>query len=217
MKSFRTVVWGLLLGAGLVNGRAQSTNALPPSAILPAKTDGLYHLNLMGSYRRPWNGDYDWWTLGTVSFGKMLDRHNSLDAMLSGGLVQLRPGTPADLGAHQPVYLGLGAVWSYYLTPPKTAFKPYVTAGANLLWMTWSYRNEVNSKNFGGIRRDFLEGLDGYAGVGLKVRLQKRLDAFAEFDVGGTAFLPDTYSGVHNDLFADFGYVGVTGGLSLKF
>ena len=40
---------------------------------------------------------------------------------------------------------------------------------------------------------------------------------FGEVDAGGVGFLSTTYSGEHNNLFANFGYVGIRGGLSLTF
>ena len=222
MKTRRLVILCLLFGAGLYGIRAQDVAPPAEPAVAlnqpaPAKTNDLYHLDLAGSYRRPWNGDYDWLTLTTISFGGMLDKHNSLDAVLGGGVIQLKPGSPADTQAYEPFFLELGIAWQYYLAAPEASWKPYVTAGASLLWMSWEYRNTVDSNNFGRITRDYLEGADGYAGVGLSLRLRKRLDFFGEMDVGGTGFLPCTYSGVHNNLFANFGYVGVRGGLRLTF
>ena len=222
MKTRRFIILCMLFCAGPPASRAQEFKPpVDPAVALgkpaPAKTNDLYHLDLAGSYRRPWNGDYDWLTLTTISFGGMLDKHNSLDAVLGGGVMQLKSGSPADAQAHEPFFLELGVAWQYFLAAPEASWKPYVTANASLLWMSWEYRSPVDSSRFGLITRDYLEGIDGYAGVGLKLRLRKHLDCFGEFDVGGTGFLPSTYSGVHNNLFANFGYVGVRGGLTLKF
>ena len=98
----------------------------------------------------------------------MLDEHNSLDAVFGGGVIQLKPGSAADAQAHEPFFLELGIAWQYYLAAPDASWKPYVTAGASLLWMSWEYRSPVDSKNYGFITRDYLEGADGHAGLGLR-------------------------------------------------
>jgi len=214
-RSIRIILF-LLWGAAPLAGHAQEVT-LHPVPARPAKTNGWYHLDLAGSYRRPWNGDYDWLTQASISFGKMLNERNSLDAVFQGGVMELKSGSPAAAQAHQPFFLELGAAWRYYLAEPASACQPYVTAGASLLWLSWEYRTEVDSKNFGNITRDYLEGIDGFAGLGVRRHLYKNLDSFGEIDVGGVGFLSTTYSGEHNDLFANFGYIGVKAGLSLRF
>ncbi len=220
MKTPRLVILSLLLSVCL-HGWAQEAAPIESSVLfnkpLPANKDDLYHLDTTIGYRKPLNGDFDWLMPATLSFGKMLDEHNSLDAVLGGGVIQLKPGGTADAQARQPFFLELGIAWRYYLAAPEASWKPYVAAGASVLWMSWEYRTPVDSKNYGFITRDYLEGADGYAGMGLKARLRKNLDIFGEIDLGGVGFLPTTYSGEHNNLFANFGYVGFRGGLSLKF
>jgi hypothetical protein len=220
MKTPRPVILSLLLGACLPV-QAQEVAPLEPAVTLnkplSANRDDLYHLDTSAGFRHPLNGDYDWVMPATISFGKMLDEHNSLDAVFGGGVIRLKPGSAADAQAHEPFFLELGIAWQYYLAAPDAAWKPYVTAGASGLWMTWEYRSQVDSSRFGLITRDYLEGADGYAGLGLKARLPKHWDFFGEIDVGGVGFLSTTYSGEHNNLFANFGYVGFRGGFSLKF
>jgi len=243
MKIPRSVILSLLFGACLHVSRGQevapsgTTNNPPdPAAVLPgetplppaeapvtltrpppAKKDDRHHLDTTIGYRRSWNGDFDWLMPATLSFGKMLDEHNSLDAVLGGGVIELKPGGTADAQAHQPFFVELGIAWQHYFARPDATLRPYVTANASLLWMTWEYRTPVNSKNYGLITRDYLRGADGFAGIGLKARLRKNLDFFAEIDAGGVGFLPTAYSGNHNNLFANFGYTGVRGGFSLTF
>jgi len=230
MKTAALILLGVAWGACRYSARAQDTappatnpppgtiastpRPLPPA---PAKTNDLYHLNAAFEYRHPWNSDYNGWTLGTIFFGKRLNERNSLDAGVGGGVIQLKPGGAADVQAHQPVFVQVGAAWRCCLVAGEPPCNPYVTVGANLLWMTWEYRNPVHTTDFGNITRDYLDGIDGYGGLGLKLRLWKRLDGFAEFDVGGTGFNPNTYFGVHNHLFANFGYVGGRAGLGLTF
>ena len=220
MKSSRSVILSLLLGACL-HVRAQEAAPVEPAVALnqplPTKTDDMYHLDTMVGYRHPLNGDYDWMLPVMFSFGKMLDEHNSLDAAFGGGVIQLKPGGTADLQAHEPFFLELAITWQHYLGAPDATWKPYVAAGAGVMWMSWKYRSPVDSKNYGVITRDWLEGGDGYAGLGLKACLRKKLNVFGEIDVGGVGFLPTTYSGEHNNLFANFGYVGIRGGFTLKF
>ncbi|MGA2787227.1 MAG: hypothetical protein ABSF60_06840 [Verrucomicrobiota bacterium] len=242
MKKSISSILCLLLGASLHSALAQkiilpATNSVPDETVAtssqavqpptnaavpwnqPARTNGsdLYHLDTTMGYRRPLNGDYDWLTLATLSFGKMLNEHIALDAAFSSGVVELKHGSPADVQAHQPFFLELGIVWQYRFTAPEAAWQPYFATGASLLWMSWEYREPVDSPNYGFITRDYLEGADGYAGVGLKVRLRKNLSLFGEVDAGGVGFLSTTYSGEHNNLFTNFGYVGARGGLSLTF
>jgi hypothetical protein len=243
MKTVRSVILNLLLGTCLQICRAQEAvlpetthtvsdavaapfgaeqqspvkASAPLNPPAPAKDDVIYHLDTGINWRRPANGNYDWLTLGTLFFGKMLNEHNALDAGFGGGVMQLKRGGPADAQAHQPAFVELGIVWRYYPIAPETTWNPYVTAGTSLIWMSWEYRTPVDTKDYGLITRDYLEGIDGFAGVGLRLRGWKHLDFFSEVDVGGTGFMPTTSSGEHNNLFPNFGYVGIKGGLSLKF
>ena len=220
MKTPRLVILSLLLSVCL-HGWAQEAAPIESSVLfnkpLPANKDDLYHLDTTIGYRKPLNGDFDWLMPATLSFGKMLDEHNSLDAVLGCGVIELKPGGTADAQAHQPFFVELGIAWQHYFARPDATLRPYVTANASLLWMTWEYRTPVNSKNYGLITRDYLRGADGFAGLGLRARLRKNLNFFAEMDIGGVGFLPTTYSGNHNTLFANFGYTGIRGGLSLTF
>ena len=222
MKIFRFITLCLLLGSILHRAPAQEIS--PPTDMIvalkkpaPAKNGDVYHLDTTLGYRRPLNGDYDWLMPATISFGKMLNEHISLDAVFSGGVVELKRGSFADSQAHQPFFMELGILWQYHFTNPKAALQPYFAAGASLLWMSWEYRSPVDTKNYGLITRDYLEGADGYAGLGLSLRLRKHLNLFGEIDAGGVGFLPNTYFDVHNNLFENFGYVGFRGGLSLTF
>jgi hypothetical protein len=222
MKISRFIILGVLLGSAMVRVQAQESVS-PTNAVValnqlpPVKKGDVYHLDTSFSYRRPLNGDYDWLLPATITFGKMLDDHNALDAAFGGGVIQLKHGSAADVQAHQPFFLELGIAWKHYFAAQEASVKPYVTAGASVLWMSWEYRHSVDSKNFGHITRDYLEGADGYAGVGLSLRLQKHLNCFGEVDAGGTGFLSTTHSGEHNHLFENFGYVGFRGGLNLTF
>jgi hypothetical protein len=220
MKIFRAAILYLLLVTALSNARAQevATNAMPAlTKPAPATKPEVYHLDTSFGCRWPLNGDYRWLMPATISFGKMLDEHNVLDAVLGGGVIELKPGSQADAQAHQPFFAELGIAWRCYPAGIRTALNPYFTAGASLLWMSWEYRNPVDSPNFGVITRDYLEGIDGYAGLGLSLHLRKHLDCFGEIDAGGVGFLSTTYSGEHNNLFQNFGYVGIRSGFSLKF
>lgn len=222
MKISWLIIPGVLLGAAVASVQAQES-AAPANTVVavnqltPAKKSDVYHLDTSFGYRQPLNGDYDWLLPATIAFGKMMDDHNALDAVFGGGVIQLKRGSTADAQAHQPFFLELGIAWKYYFAAWEAYVKPYVTASASVIWMSWEYRSPVDSKNFGQITRDYLEGADGYAGVGLSLRLREHLHCFGEVDAGGTGFLSTTHSGEHNHLFENFGYVGVRGGLSLTF
>jgi len=222
MTLFRPAILGLLLSAALPTVHAQE--GVPPTnatfnlnKLIPSKKSDVYHLDTSFGYRQPLNGDYDWLLPATIAFGKMMDDHNTLDAAFGGGVIQLKRGSTADAQAHQPFFLELGIAWTHYFAAREAPIKPYIAAGASLLWMSWEYRRPVDSKNFGHITRDYLEGADGYAGLGLSLRLRKHLNCFAEVDAGGVGFLSTTHSGEHNHLFENFGYVGFRGGVSLTF
>ena len=212
MQRFRVIFLILLLSSTPASAWAQ-----PVISPAPAKTNDVYHLDTSFGYRRPLNGDYDWWLPVTITFGKMMNDHNTLDAAVGGGLIQLKSGSAADAQAQQPFFLELGIGWKHFFAPREAPVKLYVTAGASLLWLSWEYRNPVDSPNFGRVTRDLLEGADGYAGAGLSLQLRPHLQAFAEVAVGGVGFLSTTHSGEHNDLFENFGYAGFRGGLSLTF
>jgi hypothetical protein len=222
MKISRFIILGVLLGSAMVRVPAQESVS-PTDAVVavhqltPAKKSDVYHLDASFGYRRPLNGDYDWWLPAAITFGKMMDDHNTLDAVVGGGVIELKHGSAADAQVQQPFFLELGIAWKHYFAPREAPLKPYITAGASMLSVSWEYRHTVDSPNFGHITRDFLEGADGYAGLGLSLRLRQHLHGFAEVSAGGTGFLSTTHSGEHNDLFENFVYVGFRGGLSLTF
>jgi outer membrane protein W len=222
MKISRFMALLLLPGAALHSAPAQevapATNTVVASnKLTQSKKSDVYHLDTTFSYRRPLNGDYDWLMPATISFGKMMNDHLALDAAFGGGVIQMQPGSAADAQAHQPIFLELGIVLQYYFGAREAPVRPYVIGGASLIWMSWEYRSPVDSPYLGLITRDYLEGADGYVGVGLKLRLRKHFNCFGEVEVGGIGFLPTTYSGEHNHLFGNFGYLGFRGGLSLTF
>lgn len=84
MKILRAAILSLLLGMALPSTRAQevATNAMPAlTKPAPATKPDIYHLDTSFGCRWPLNGDYRWLMPATLSFGKMLDEHNALEAV----------------------------------------------------------------------------------------------------------------------------------------
>jgi hypothetical protein len=197
---------------------APANPAVPSRASERAVAEDSWFAGAEWLHRRSLNGDVDSLSEVALSFGKRLSARHSLGVRLGGGVLELEPGRQADAVDGRPVFVELGAVWRYdFMAAPDALWKPYITAAASVLWMGWDYRHTVDSDYFGNVSTDFLGGLDGTAGVGLSGRLWRRLRVFGEISVGGVVFHPRTYSGVDNDLFDNFGYVGVNAGFRLAF
>jgi hypothetical protein len=142
--------------------------------------------------------------------------NNLIGIDLGGAAVKLKPGSLPDQAITDPIMLRAGFVFRHYVNGPHTFLSPYLSGGLDYQYFMWNYRNPIEVDT-GTITSDGLQGMTGYAGLGLAIARSKRLSVFGEADIGGTAFLSQTDQGFQNDVFANFGYLGVKAGLNLKF
>lgn len=194
----------------------QSASPARSSGCLDDNADGLLWLGLQGDYRRSVHGDIDYVTGGTISLEWELGDCNAFGMFLGGGVLELEAGSAADRLASRPSFLELGFTGRRYFTPAHVFLRPYVTAGFGILSIAWEYRTPMESGE-DRVHFDSLEGLDGYAGGGLSIRLAKRLSVSAEAVAGGVAFLGKTNRELNNTAFDSFGYVGVKAEARLAF
>ncbi len=167
-------------------------------------------------YQTPFGGDIKTIEAITATPLSFEFNNNFMGFDLGGSAVKLKPGSLPDRAIEDPVMLRAGFVFRHYVNGPHTFLSPYLSAGMDYQAFLWNYRDpvEVGSDI---IASDVLEGVTGYAGLGLAIARNKRLSVFGEADIGGTIFAPQTDQGFNNDVFDNFGYVGVKAGLSLKF
>ena len=192
------------------------TNDAPVASSSDGTGGSDMHIVLAADHRRVFGGDYS--SLSEVRIGVEFfeGRHVGFGMFAVAGVLELEEGSAVRAVAHTPLILGWGIGGHYHFTPRKTFLRPYVIASLSWLWMNWSYREDVST---GGetVDSDSKQGLDGYAGVGLLVGSNKRLNLFGEIGAGGVVFYGTTEHEVNNDLFDDFGYVGVKAGLRIRF
>ncbi len=180
--------------------------------------DGDYQFQALldAGYQVPFGGDIKAIEPITATPLSFEYKNNFVGLDLGGAAVKLKPGSLPDQAITDPVMLRAGFVFRHYVNGPHTFLSPYLSAGLDYQFFMWNYRNPVQAGT-DTITADDLQGVTGYAGLGLAIARNKRLSVFGEADIGGTAFAPQTDQGFNNDVFDNFGYLGVKAGLSLKF
>lgn len=163
----------------------------------------------------PFSGEIERITLFTSSIGVEADR-DYLGLFFGGGLVDLKQGSLPDRAVKNPWWLEAGFVYRRYFSDPHTFISPYLTADVAFSVLHWDYRNPVIVEAE-TVRSDHLFGYGGYAGFGLAAQRKSHLGFFAEVGVGMTFFECETEEGFYNDVFDNYGYLSVKGGLTLKF
>jgi hypothetical protein len=171
--------------------------------------------------RYPFNGDYTSLNEVLLTFEVVDNEHGSGGLFLSGGVVNLKSGSTADLAAYDPLLFEIGLLGRYYLNRKDTFVRPYLNFSMGFALMTWNYRDAQvvdGEKTFS----DSLGGIDGYAGLGLTLRVARQAHLFAEAGVGGIALY--RYGGENNadyhsndTVFDSFGYAAVKAGFALSF
>jgi hypothetical protein len=175
-----------------------------------------FHMDWAAEHRHSLSPDYDALNEVTCSITGMIGKYDTIGLRLGGGAFQLPRGSFGDMIAHQPYVTELGVLWRHSFTAQKAFLQPYITVNFSALWMFWDYR-QPQTTDSGFVTRDFLQGFGGYAGLGLSVRMHRRLSLFAELGVGDVGFYDSTFEGFKNTMFGNFGYAGVKGGLSVAF
>jgi hypothetical protein len=177
---------------------------------------GDFSLETGLDYRRAFGDDYSSYSQLRLSLERAFSERNAASVFVSAGLLELEEGSRVRAAAHTPLVLGFGVGFRHYLTRQHTFLRPYFTADVSFLWMTWGYKEDQQS---GGetVSSDSLEGMDAYVGMGLLVGSNKRVNLFGEIGAGGVAFLGTTDRELKNELFSDFGYVGIKAGLRFRF
>lgn len=201
------------------------TNNSPEALTLPGQTNtmggvnveiGGFNLEAGLDYRRAFGDDYSSYGQLKLSLERAFGERNAASVFVSAGLLELEEGSRVRAAANTPLVLGFGVGFRHYLTRQHTFLRPYFTADVSFLWMTWGYKEDQQS---GGetVSSDSLEGMDAYVGMGFLVGSNKRVNLFGEIGAGGVAFLGTTDRELKNELFNDFGYVGMKAGLRFRF
>lgn len=168
------------------------------------------------AYSKPFNGSIDSLTRFTLTPFSFEDEHNYGGVFIAGAIVTLVPGSLPDRAVKNPWWFEAGFTYRYYLIDSHHLCSPYVTGSASFQALLWSYQNSVTLDGE-TVSGDALAGGGGYAGFGVVVERNKRLNVFGEIGIGGTVFYGTTREGFNNDVFANFAYFSVKAGLSLKF
>jgi hypothetical protein len=168
------------------------------------------------AYEVPLNGEIQSLTRFALTPIALETDHHFAGLFVAGDIVQLQPGSLPDRATDNVWMFESGLAYRYYFTPAHAFFSPYFSANAAFQWLIWDYRNPI-TVNGDTITSDSLEGVGGYAGLGVALKRNSHLSFFGEAGFGGTAFLGNTAEGFDNDVFSNYGYFSVKAGLTLKF
>jgi hypothetical protein len=198
------------------NGATNSPPTTVPEQALRDVGPSDVRLGFEGGWRHSLNGDYDAVVDGTLSLEFRALGYGWGNVSLGGGSLGLKSGTSAAAVAHDPAFLQWGIGYRQYFTPPHTLLQPYVGASLSFLWVTWDYREDMES---GGdtVRGDSMQGADARLAAGLSLRVFERCHVFGEANFGGMGFMDVTNAELRNDWLKDFSYVGLRVGLKLVF
>lgn len=177
----------------------------------------LFKLEFLGDNRRTLNGDYESLSSGGMSLLLAATDRESVGLSLEAGVVQLARGSLAAATVTDPSFVEIGVIARHYFTPSHVFLRPYASFNLSYFWMTWDYRTPVLLDDGTSVSWDWIEGVDVSAAVGLAVHLHRNVDLFGEFCGGGVGLVSPTGAGLDNNIFGNFGYVGVKAGFSVVF
>ena len=140
----------------------------------------------------------------------------SLGLFVSGDIVDLKSGSLAASAIDNTWMLETGISWRLYFNRAHAFISPYFSGNLAYQILFWDYRNPVYV-NGEQVQSDAVEGVGGYAGLGIAFNRNAHLSFFGEPGFGGTAFIDQTVQGFNNDVFDSFGYFTAKAGLCLKF
>jgi len=167
------------------------------------------------AYSVPFNGQFQSLTRFALTPLCVENDRYSLGLFLGGDIVDLKSGSVANAIDNTWMFEA-GVSYRLYFNRAHAFISPYFSANLAYQVLFWDYRNPVFI-NGEEIQSDALEGVGGYAGLGIAFNRNTHFSFFGEAGFGGTAFLDQTVQGFNNDVFDSFGCFTVKAGLCIKF
>jgi len=168
------------------------------------------------AYSIPFGGEFRSFTRFTLTPICLETDRGNFGIFVAGDIVDLKPNTLAASAVENTWMFELGFSGRIYLNPAHAFVSPYFSGNLASQVLFWDYRNPVFI-NGQEVKSDTLPGLGAYAGFGVAFNRNEPLSFFLETGFGGTVFVDQTGQGFGNDVFHDFGYFSVKGGLCIKF
>ncbi len=182
----------------------------------PGDSDFSWQVPVDVAYSVPFNGQFQSLTRFTLTPLCVENDRCSLGLFVSGDIVDLKSGSLAASAIDDTWMLESGISARLYFNRAHAFFSPYFSANLAYQVLFWNYRNPVYV-NGEQVQADAVEGMGGYAGLGLAINRNSHLSFFGEAGFGGTVFVDQTVQGFNNDVFDNFGYFTVKAGLCVKF
>jgi hypothetical protein len=184
--------------------------------VSPGDSDFCWQVPMDVAYSVPFNGQFQSLTRFTLTpLCKENDRY-SLGFFLGGDIVDLKSGSLAASAIDNIWMFEAGVSYRLYFNRAHAFISPYFSAYLAYQALFWDYRTPVFI-NGEEVQSDVLEGVGGYAGLGIAFNRNTHFSFFGEAGFGGTAFLDQTVQGFNNDVFDSFGCFTVKAGLCIKF
>jgi len=130
--------------------------------------------------------------------------------------VEYESGSTPDLLTDDPLIFEAGLAVRSYFNSPRNGLSPYLGCSLAYQLLLWDYRSPVIVDG-NTYDHNALSGVEGTLSVGITTLRDSHICAFGEIGVGGTVFICDTWQGFRNDLFDDFAFAFVRGGITFKF
>jgi hypothetical protein len=171
----------------------------------------------LGANIERWNptGDYRSIVLGTFTVSAQTE-NNEVGLGWGVGNIDLVPGSSTSSQIENPVFVEYNIYARHYFAPCTWILRPYVSASASWMSAYWQYRQPV-IHHYEKQETDSMQGLSGYVGAGLAVKIMKRINVFAEVGVGATGFTGITDAGIDHRYLGNFTYSGARTGINFSF
>lgn len=193
-----------------------SGGAVSIMGVSPGDSDFSWQVPIDVAYLVPFNGQFQSLTRFTLTPLCVENDRYSIGLFVSGDIVDLKSGSLAASAVDDTWMLETGVSWRLYFNRAHAFVSPYFSANLAYQILFWNYRNPV-FVNGQEVQSDAVEGVGGYAGLGIAFNRDSHISFFGEAGFGGTAFIDQTIQGFNNDVFQSFGYFSVKAGLCLKF
>lgn len=140
-----------------------------------------------------------------IYIGNYINEQSRFELVLGGAWAPIQETSDLDKSLGDGVFiLNLGVDYKFFATRRHTFLSPYLIIGAAYRVMYWRYENPVVTADGETIYRDYMEGYEIHAGLGLHLAQTKRFQVGGEIVPSAIFWEPTTSNGFDNDVFGPF-------------